>query len=239
MNTINQNLSKINIAIDGFSACGKSTLAHALAAHFSYVFIDTGAMYRAVAFYFIQKYPNLKKNTDFTTTDLEQELSQINISFYRKGHENVLRLNGQEMGSALRSIEVANIVSAISSIEAVRKKLLVLQQNLTLQKGVVMDGRDIGTCVIPDAAVKLFLTASIDKRTERRYQELQTQSPAISIDEVRKNLLDRDFQDANRLHSPLQQAQDAVVVDNTNLTIQEQFLMLVAFIECRIKHHNV
>lgn len=221
-----QKNKKINIAIDGYSACGKTTLAKQLAHHFSYILVDTGAMYRAITWY------ALTQNFSFqalSPEEIQKKLTEINIDFIEE--TNALTVNGQILTQELRSIEVSNHVSFVSTLPLVREKLLFLQKKMAEKTGVVMEGRDIGTTVMPKAQVKLFVTASLEKRVERRYNEI---GQDISKDWVRQNLLERDRQDTERSYSPLVQAQDAVLLDNTNLTLNEQFEMTLALIRCRL-----
>ena len=216
----------INIAIDGYSSCGKSTLAKAIAAKLGYIYIDTGAMYRAVTLYCIE-------NNVWGETAIIQHLDKINVSFRytipsgksgspQAGSETYL--NGKNIEREIReNREVANHVSSVSAIKEVRKKLVAIQRSLGKQKGVVMDGRDIGTVVFPDAELKIFMTASHGIRAKRRHDELLSKGINISMDEVKKNIESRDYQDTHRAEDPLQKAEDAVVLDNSHLSPKQQF----------------
>lgn len=217
-----QSISPITIAIDGHSSCGKSTLAKALAQHLNYIYVDTGAMYRAVTLFSIQN----KLWLDAHTPDAEalrKRMSQIIITF-RRHSDGTLHtyLNNTDVEREIRSMEVSEKVSPISTIDFVRHALVKQQQAMGREKGVVMDGRDIGTTVFPYAELKIFLTASAEVRAQRRYLELQTKGTPSSFDKVLDNLLERDRIDSSRSVSPLRQAEDAIVIDNSNLTIQQQ-----------------
>ena len=205
---------KIIIAIDGFSSCGKSTLAKAMAKALEYVFVDTGAMYRAIALYF------LRNNIPFNdTTSIEAALHAIELRFkYNSASQKSdMYLNGENVEQEIREMQVSQKVSEVASIAAVRDFAVAQQQAMGVDKGIVMDGRDIGTVVFPNAELKLFVTADPTIRLERRYQELRQTNPAIQKEEVAANLQQRDLMDSTRAHSPLRQAEDALVLDNTNL----------------------
>jgi len=218
-------MKKINIAIDGHSSCGKSTIAKQLAQYFSYNYIDTGAMYRAVCLYCLQK--DIMLDGEIDEKRLLRELNQIEVSFkyniYRNASETFL--NGVNVEKDIRSLWVSKNVSKISKIKAVREKMVSIQQAIGQNKGVVMDGRDIGTVVFPDAELKLFITASIEERALRRHAELE----GVSIEDVIKNLGDRDFDDSTREENPLKQAKNAIVIDNTNLSREEQFALILKY----------
>ncbi|QQS27769.1 MAG: (d)CMP kinase [Sphingobacteriales bacterium] len=210
---------KINIAVDGYASCGKSTLARDLASKLGYIFIDSGAMYRAVTYYF------LTHQTDLTQqSQIEEALSHIKVSFQSHPTSNQLQtyLNSQNVEVQIRDKEVSEFVSQVSSLEAVRKFLVRQQQEIGKNKGVVMDGRDIGTVVFPDAELKLFVTADIEVRTQRRYSELKSKGIEISLDEVKENLQTRDLIDTTRAINPLRQAEDAIMLDTSKLTREEQ-----------------
>ncbi len=212
---------KITIAVDGYSSCGKSTLAKALAKKLNYIFIDSGAMYRGVALFALQN--NLYNNNEIDEKALCQKLDEIDLKFELSADgDPLLYMNQSNVSEEIRSPEVSAIVSLVAKIKAVRTKLVALQRNIGQNGGIVMDGRDIGSVVFPKAELKLFITASIDVRVERRYQELQQRKMAISREEVKKNLLERDFIDSTRQESPLIQTDDAIVIDNSNLTKEEQ-----------------
>lgn len=220
---------KISIAIDGFSSCGKSTLAKQLAKELNYVFIDTGAMYRAVTLYAIKN--KLISDSNFKTNDLVNQLPKINISFTRNSTNtgNITWLNNQNVENEIRSMKVSNLVSKVSTIKQVRQHLVKLQQNMSKNGGVVMDGRDIGTVVMPNASLKIFLTASPEVRVKRRFLELQATNKNVTVEEVRKNLTERDLIDSTREESPLKQADDAVVLDNSNLSTDEQLNLVLSW----------
>lgn len=211
---------KIIIAIDGFSSCGKSTLAKAMAKALEYVFVDTGAMYRAIALYF------LRNEVSFTDQNaIEKALNHIELrfKFNSLSQKSDMYLNGENVEQEIREMRVSQKVSEVASISSVRAFAVAQQQAMGVDKGVVMDGRDIGTVVFPNAELKLFVTADPAVRLERRYQELLQTNPSISKDEVSANLQQRDLMDSTREHSPLRQAEDALVLDNTHLNRAEQF----------------
>ncbi len=211
---------KIIIAIDGFSSCGKSTLAKAMAKALEYVFVDTGAMYIAIALYF------LRNNIAFNdTASIEAALHTIELRFkYNSAtQKSDMYLNGENVEQEIREMQVSQKVSEVASIAAVRDFAVAQQQAMGVDKGIVMDGRDIGTVVFPNAELKLFVTADPAIRIERRYQELLQTNPAILKEAVAANLQQRDLMDSTRAHSPLKQADDALVLDNTNLDRAQQF----------------
>ena len=211
---------KIIIAIDGFSSCGKSTLAKAMAKALEYVFVDTGAMYRAIALYF------LRNNIAFNdTASIEAALNAIELRFRYNSvsQKSDMYLNGENVEQEIREMQVSQKVSEVASIAAVRDFAVAQQQAMGIDKGIVMDGRDIGTVVFPNAELKLFVTADPAIRLERRYQELLQTNPAILKEAVAANLQQRDLMDSTRAHSPLKQADDALVLDNTNLDRAQQF----------------
>lgn len=221
---------KINIAIDGFSSCGKSTLAKQLAEELGYIYIDSGAMYRAIALFAMES--GLYQNGNLNHEDLIRELENVTVQFKRNADgKNEVVLNGNPVESEIRKMAVSERVSEIAAIPEVRTKLVKLQQAMAADKGVVMDGRDIGTNVIPDAEVKLFMTASPEIRAQRRFDELKGKGMNVSYEEVLKNLADRDETDSNRETNPLRQADDAIVIDNSHLTMEEQFEKAVNIIE--------
>ena len=212
--------NKIIIAIDGFSSCGKSTLAKALATKLEYVFIDTGAMYRAIALYF------KRNNVDLANlTAVNKALAQIKLHFQYNPVtlKSDIYLNGENVELLIREMGISNIVSEVAANSAVRNFAVAQQQAMGVQKGIVMDGRDIGTVVFPNAALKIFVTADPAIRAERRFLELKAVNPEITMEEVAENLQHRDLIDSTREHSPLRQAEDAVVLDNSNISREEQF----------------
>ena len=220
-------MKKINIAIDGHSSCGKSTIAKQLAQHFSYLYIDTGAMYRAVCLYCLQNEIMLDGVID--EERLLRELNQIEVSFHYNSDKNASEtyLNGVNVEQDIRGLWVSENVSKVSKIKAVREKMVSIQQAIGQHKGVVMDGRDIGTVVFPDAELKLFITASLEERARRRHEELK----GVSLEDIIKNLGNRDFDDSTRAENPLKQAEDAKVIDNTKLSMDEQFKLILKYCE--------
>ena len=227
--------SKINIAIDGYSSCGKSTIAKAIARELNYVYIDSGAMYRAMTLFALQN--------GFITNDgkvNDQGLIQaldvvmINFRYNTETYRYETFLNGRNVDREIRTLQVSNSVSPISAIKEVRHKLVKMQKRMAESKGVVMDGRDIGTVVLPDAELKLFMTADPEIRAKRRFDELQAMGVETSFDDVLRNINQRDKIDTTREHDPLLQAADAIVVDNSHLTLDEQFQFVMSKISQRI-----
>jgi len=218
---------KINIAIDGFSSCGKSTMAKDIAKELEYLYLDTGAMYRTVTLYAINN--NIISTNHFDKEALIKELNNIDISFQynSKDLKSDVFLNGKNVESEIRSLEVSNLVSEISQLPEVRKKMVKQQQQIAQNKGVVMDGRDIGTVVLKDAELKIFMIADAEVRAERRYKELVEKGDEVSLEEIIENINKRDYLDQNRKESPLKQADDAVVLDNTLVTQEEQFQVVL------------
>jgi cytidylate kinase len=214
---------KITIAIDGFSSTGKSTLAKELAKHLGYVYVDTGAMYRAVAYFAMQK--GFIRKDFFDSASLIESLPDIKLVFKFNSDLGFaeMYLNGINIEKEIRTIEVSNFVSLVAEISEVRSKLVEQQQEMGKNKGIVMDGRDIGTIVFPDADLKIFMTASPLTRAERRFKELQKKGDNVTFDEVLKNVEERDYIDTHRDDSPLVKASDAIEFDNSNVTKQEQF----------------
>lgn len=226
---------KLTIAIDGFSSCGKSTMAKALAKVLDYTYVDSGAMYRAVTLYCIDN--NLIGEHDINEKLLEQKMGEIQIEFVpnaETGQADTF-LNGKNIEEEIRQIEVSNLVSPVSKLAFVRKALVELQRKISEGKGVVMDGRDIGTVVFPDADLKIFMTADVDIRAQRRYDELISKIPELSLQEISDNISKRDFIDSNREVSPLRQAEDAVVLDNSALNRQEQLQWILDLIALRFQ----
>jgi cytidylate kinase len=222
-------MKKIVVAIDGHSSCGKSTLAKALAKELTYIYVDSGAMYRACTLYF------LDNNVDIKDIDAVQSaLQHIHISFQVNEQGNQTYLNGQNVEEEIRGMRVSQNVSAVAAIPEVRRAMVKIQHKLGEEKGVVMDGRDIGTVVFPNAELKIFLTASIKERTRRRYEELKVKNPDITPEEVQNNLQQRDHIDSTRADSPLKQAEDAVLIDNTKLSRPEQLQMALNLVQERI-----
>jgi cytidylate kinase len=213
---------KITIAIDGFSSTGKSTLAKGLAKHLGYVYVDTGAMYRAVAFYAMQA--GYIGKGFFDALSLINSLPSIKLTFKFNADLGFaeMYLNDVNVEAAIRTIEVSNFVSLVAEISEVRSKLVEQQQEMGKNKGIVMDGRDIGTVVFPDADLKIFMTASPMTRAERRFEELHKKGDTITFNEVLKNVQERDYIDTHRADSPLVKASDAIAFDNSNITREEQ-----------------
>ena len=222
---------KITIAIDGFSSTGKSTLAKELAKHLGYVYVDTGAMYRAVA-YFAMKKGFIRKDF-FDKVSLIKSLPDIKLVFKFNSDLGFaeMYLNGINIEKEIRTIEVSNFVSLVAEISEVRSKLVEQQQEMGKNKGIVMDGRDIGTIVFPDADLKIFMTASPMTRAERRFKELQKKGDNVTFDQVLKNVEERDYIDTHRDDSPLVKANDAIEFDNSNVTKQEQFEKVLQLIK--------
>ncbi len=220
-------MKKITIAIDGFSSTGKSTVAKQLAKELGYVYVDSGAMYRAVTYFAMQN--NFINANGFDKNALIENLSNIYISFIYNdalGFAEVY-LNGENIENAIRTLEVSQYVSQVAEVSEVRALLVKQQQFMGLEKGVVMDGRDIGTVVFPDAELKIFMTASADTRAKRRYEELIKKGQGVSYEDILENVKSRDFIDTNREDSPLTKADDAIEIDNSNLSKKEQFEILL------------
>ena len=223
-------MKKINIAIDGYSSCGKSTLAKDLAKELNYKYIDSGAMYRAVTLYLI------RENVDIADHDeVSKRLDDIDIYFEYKNGSPVTYLNGVNVENEIRKMHVASYVSHVAIISAVRKKLVSQQQFLGKNKGVVMDGRDISTVVFPDADLKIFVTAEIDIRADRRFQELKAKGIEANLDDIKSNLRDRDFIDSTREDSPLTQTEDAILLDNSNLDRESQLNKAIIWAQEKIE----
>jgi cytidylate kinase len=224
-------MKKIIITLDGYSSCGKSTLAKQMAAKLNYVFIDSGAMYRAITLYFIRHTIDISN-----TSAVMDALKQIHLAF--KLNEQTGRadmyLNNENVEEEIRGLEVSNQVSQVAALEPVRIFSVAQQQLMGEQKGIVMDGRDIGTAVFPSAELKIFVTASPEVRVERRYQELVAKDPAITKSEIQANLEMRDHIDSTREFSPLKQAHDALVLDNSHLTRDEQLELALSWAQERI-----
>nr|WP_257667899.1 (d)CMP kinase [Parapedobacter tibetensis] len=205
------------IAIDGYSSCGKSTLAKALATKLRYLYVDSGAMYRAVTLHLIRVARPIEDEEG-----IAEELENINLDFEVKSGENRIFLNGEDVSEEIRQMYVSDLVSEVSAIKAVRVAMVAQQQKLGKRLDIVMDGRDIGTTVFPDADLKIFMTADPKIRAERRYLELKNKGENITLEEVFENLAHRDYIDTTREESPLIRADDAIILDNTNLNEEEQ-----------------
>lgn len=216
-------MKKITIAIDGFSSTGKSTLAKQLANELAYVYVDTGAMYRAVTFFAMKN--NLIKSDFFDKKKLIDSLPQIQLEFKFNSDLGFaeMYLNGENVEKQIRTIEVSNFVSKVAEVSEVRSKLVEQQQEMGKNKAIVMDGRDIGTVVFPDAELKIFMTASAETRAQRRFDELQQKGDNVSYEDVLKNVVERDYIDTHREDSPLIIAEDAIEIDNSYLSREEQF----------------
>lgn len=228
-------MSKITIAIDGFSSTGKSTIAKQLANKLSYVYVDSGAMYRAVTLYAMDN--NFISDTDFNKHLLLNNLNKIELDFKFNplvGYGEIY-LNGKNVEHEIRTLKVSKLVSKIAEVSEIRKKLVEQQQLMGKNKGVVMDGRDIGTVVFPNAELKFFINASAEKRAERRYNELIKRGDKVSYEEILKNVEYRDHIDSTRDDSPLIKANDAIEIDNSNLTLDEQFNIIYAIVEEKLK----
>jgi len=226
---------KITIAIDGFSSTGKSTLAKQLAKHLGYIYVDTGAMYRAVAFFAMQN--NLISSDSFNKVGLVNQLKDIMLEFKFNSDLGFaeIYLNGDNVEKAIRTIEVSGFVSKVAEVSEVRAKLVEQQQEMGKNKAIVMDGRDIGTVVFPDAELKVFMTASASTRAQRRYDELLQKGDVITYEEVLKNVEERDYIDTHREDSPLVMALDAVEIDNSYLNREEQFEAVLDLVNNIIK----
>ena len=215
-------MKKITIAIDGYSSCGKSTMAKDLAREVGYIYIDSGAMYRAVTLYCLENQLFTAEGID--TARLEANMPGIHISFQLNPETGrpMTYLNGVNVEDRIRTMEVSNRVSPVAVLPFVRKALVKLQQDMGKEKGIVMDGRDIGTTVFPEAELKIFVTASAEVRAQRRYDELKAKGQEASFEEILANVKERDYIDQNREVSPLRKADDAILLDNSHLTIEEQ-----------------
>jgi CMP/dCMP kinase len=223
---------KIIITIDGWSSCGKSTLAKQLAKELGYIYVDSGAMYRAFTLFF------LRNHIDWTDTDqVKKAMKDVSLEFVYnpKSLQSEIYLNGENVEYVIRDLVVAEKVSEVAALKEVRKLAVAQQQRMGKNRGIVMDGRDIGTVVFPDAELKIFMTADNAVRVERRFQELYEKNPNITIDEVKANLEMRDYIDSNREISPLRKAEDAILLDNTNLTEKEQLQKALKWAEDQIR----
>lgn len=224
-------MSKITIAIDGYSSCGKSTLAKALAARLGYSYGDSGAMYRCVTLYALRH--GIIKDHSFIEDEIVKIIPEIKLSFQFNPHTKSSEtfLNGENVEKEIRQMIVSENVSKVSAIKAVRTIMINIQRQLGKDKGIVMDGRDIGTNVFPDAELKLFMTADTDIRTQRRMDELTAKGQHVSFNDVKTNLLNRDYEDTHRTENPLIQAKDAIVLDNSDLTREQQLDFVMNLIQ--------
>lgn len=222
-------MRKITIAIDGYSSCGKSTMAKDLAREIGYIYVDTGAMYRSVTLFAMRN--NLfNEDGSIKTDELKSRMNEINISFKlnsETGRPDTY-LNGELVEKEIRTMEVSANVSKIAALPFVREALVAQQQAMGKEKGIIMDGRDIGTVVFPDAELKIFVTASAEVRAQRRYDELKAKGMPADFDDILKNVKERDYIDSHRETSPLRKADDALELDNSNMTIEEQKAWLMA-----------
>ena len=221
-------MKKKIITIDGWSACGKSTVAKQLAKQLGYVYIDSGAMYRAITLYF------LRNHIDWTDNiEVEAALKEVHMAFHfnEKSQQSEMFLNEENVEYLIRDLVIAEKVSDVAAIRKVRTFAVAQQQKIGEKKGIVMDGRDIGTTVFPDADVKIFMTADCGVRVERRFKELFAKNPNITIEEVKSNLQMRDYIDSNREVSPLRKADDAIILDNTNLSMEQQLAFALKLVK--------
>ena len=223
----------ITVAVDGYSSCGKSTLAKELASRLGYLYVDTGAMYRAATLYAIEQ--GMYSENGLDTERLIRELDRINITFRHNPVVGLFEvvLNGECIEEKIRGMRVSEKVSEVSAIPELRDKMVALQREMDREGGIVMDGRDIGTVVFPHARLKLFMTASEAVRAQRRYNELTQKGKSVTLDEVIQNLHDRDYKDTHREVSPLRQAEDAVVIDNSDLSREEQLELALSLVKER------
>ena len=226
---------KIIIAIDGYSSCGKSTVAKEIARQLNYIFIDSGAMYRAVTLFFLQT--GLVVSKDLNMSALHEKLGFIHITFILNpvtGHNDIW-LNGENAEQKIRQLSVAKNVSQVAAIAEVRRFLVAQQQEMGRSKGIVMDGRDIGTVVFPDAELKIFMTADPRIRAQRRYDEMLARNEQVDFEEILANITERDRFDETRAESPLRKAKDAIILDNSHMTREEQFRWILGEVEERIR----
>jgi CMP/dCMP kinase len=222
---------RLTIAIDGYSSCGKSTFARAVAKELNYIYIDSGAMYRAVTLYCMRR--EFIGKSGLKLQGILSEINEIHIDFVFNPDmdEYETFLNSENVEKEIRSMEVTSLVSRISQIAEVRARMVELQRQIGISKGIVMDGRDIGTVVFPDAEIKIFMTASVDIRARRRFDELKGKGINVDFDEIRRTIITRDIADENRDISPLRRADDAIVLDNSKMTVEEQMIWINQIIE--------
>lgn len=227
-------MGKIIIAIDGYSSCGKSTMAKQMAKALNYIYVDTGAMYRAVTLYALRN--DFFSTGELNDTELINSLDNVNVSFQYNTSSNTSEtiLNNENVEKEIRGIEVSNHVSKIAQVKEVREKMVDLQRAMGTQKGLVMDGRDIGTVVYPKAELKIFMTADYQIRAKRRFDELQAKGDTISYEDVLANINSRDMDDTSRTENPLSQAKDAIVIDNSNISQEEQLKIALDYANARI-----
>lgn len=227
---------KIIIAIDGHSSCGKSTFAKAIAARLGYIFIDTGAMYRAVTLYALEHGAIHSGIVDEEAVVALLDQIAITFRFNPERGASDIYVNGDLVEGKIRTIEVSNCVSRVSAIPAVRRKLVAMQQEMGRRRGVVMDGRDIGTVVFPDAELKIFMTADPSVRAHRRYDELCGKGQHVTLEEIERNVRERDKADSGRAISPLRQADDALVLDNSHMSVEEQMAWFMEQLQLKMKN---
>ena len=227
-------IKKLIIAIDGYSSCGKSTFAKTIAKELNYIFIDSGAMYRAITLWCIRN--NSISDSYIDTESIIYGLKNLSVSFVLNSETNTpeIFLNAENVENQIRSLEVTRYVSEISQIPEVRNRLVELQRKIGANKGIVMDGRDIGTVVFPNADIKIFMTASVDIRAKRRYDELKAKGVDVDIEEVRNGIIARDIADENRDISPLRKAEDAITLDNSRMTVEAQMSWIKEIIEKKL-----
>jgi cytidylate kinase len=220
----------ISIAIDGFSSCGKSTLAKAMAESLQFLFVDSGAMYRAVTYYFLKNEVSIHQ-----AAEVKNALENINITLEPSPNGNLTFLNGKDISLDIRDMAVAEMVSKVAAISSVRTAMVEQQRQMSLHNNLIMDGRDIGTVVFPKAILKIFLTADIEVRVNRRYLDLISKNAIVSLPEIRRNLFLRDYIDSTRTDSPLLRAEDAIVLNNSNLSREEQLEICLLLAKKRMK----
>lgn len=220
----------IVVAIDGYSSCGKSTLAKALAKKLHFIYIDSGAMYRAVTLYFLRNNIDLKDSAQVAAA-----LKNVHLNFHSRDYQTHILLNDEEVSDEIRLMPVSENVSNVAALHDVRIEMVRQQQRMGKSKNIIMDGRDIGTVVFPHAQVKLFMTADPNVRAQRRYKEVILKEPHITLEEVFESLAHRDYQDTTRAESPLIRAHDAIILDNTNLTPEEQLAFAASKVEPFLK----
>jgi len=224
---------KLIIAIDGYSSCGKSTFARLIATELNYIFIDSGAMYRAVTLYCMKK--NYINGNSLDTASILSDIRDIHIDFVYNPDQNKYEtfLNSENVEKDIRSMEVTAHVSLISQIHEVRERMVEMQRQIGISKGIVMDGRDIGTVVFPDADIKIFMTATVDIRAKRRFNELKEKGININFEEIKRSIIARDIADENRDISPLRRADDAIILDNSRMTIKDQMAWIKNIIDSK------
>ena len=235
--TTNATSKKIKIAIDGYSSTGKSTIAKQLAKKLSYIYVDSGAMYRAVTLFAMEN--GFISSENFDRETLIQNLHKVHLEFKWNDAKEMaeIYLNNRNIETEIRTLEVSNFVSAVASLLEVREKLVEQQQAIAKNKGVVMDGRDIGTVVFPNADLKFFIIASAEKRAERRFKELKLKGDKVTYEEILKNVTERDHLDSTRTISPLKKADDAIEIDNSNLSLEEQFKKIAAIVVAKLNRN--